>query len=45
MANVIAEQLAAGETAIMGVMVESNINEGKTDSKIIKYIYMLTNIS
>ena len=27
-ANAIAEQLAAGETAIMGVMIESNINEG-----------------
>ena len=28
-ASVLAEQIAAGETAIMGVMVESNINEGK----------------
>jgi 3-deoxy-7-phosphoheptulonate synthase len=28
-AGVIADQLAAGETAIMGVMIESNINEGK----------------
>ncbi|KAF3916781.1 hypothetical protein ABW20_dc0108168 [Dactylellina cionopaga] len=27
-ANAIAEQLAAGETAIMGVMIESHINEG-----------------
>ncbi|GMF73530.1 unnamed protein product [Aspergillus oryzae] len=28
-AAVLAEQIAAGETAIMGVMIESNINEGK----------------
>jgi 3-deoxy-7-phosphoheptulonate synthase len=28
-AAVLAEQIASGETAIMGVMVESNINEGK----------------
>ncbi|KAL4960281.1 3-deoxy-7-phosphoheptulonate synthase [Aspergillus stella-maris] len=27
-ASVLAEQIAAGETAIMGVMIESNINEG-----------------
>ncbi|KAL4782517.1 hypothetical protein BJX76DRAFT_332481 [Aspergillus varians] len=27
-AGVLAEQIAAGETAIMGVMIESNINEG-----------------
>lgn len=28
-AEALAEQIAAGETAIMGVMIESNINEGK----------------
>jgi 3-deoxy-7-phosphoheptulonate synthase len=28
-AAVLAEQIAAGETGIMGVMIESNINEGK----------------
>jgi 3-deoxy-7-phosphoheptulonate synthase len=28
-AEVLAEQIAAGETAIMGVMIESNINEGE----------------
>lgn len=28
-AATLAEQIAAGETAIMGVMIESNINEGK----------------
>jgi 3-deoxy-7-phosphoheptulonate synthase len=28
-ADVLAEQIAAGEQAIMGVMIESNINEGK----------------
>ena len=28
-ASVVAEQLAAGEEAIVGVMIESNINEGK----------------
>jgi phospho-2-dehydro-3-deoxyheptonate aldolase len=27
-AHVLAEQIAAGETGIMGVMIESNINEG-----------------
>lgn len=27
-AHVLAEQIEAGETAIMGVMIESNINEG-----------------
>ncbi|KAL2001207.1 hypothetical protein VTN02DRAFT_2111 [Thermoascus thermophilus] len=27
-AAALAEQIAAGETAIMGVMIESNINEG-----------------
>jgi len=30
-AHAVAEQLAAGETAIMGVMIESNINEGEFD--------------
>lgn len=29
-AAALAEQIAAGETAIMGVMIESNINEGKS---------------
>jgi 3-deoxy-7-phosphoheptulonate synthase len=33
-AHVLAEQIAAGETGIMGVMIESNINEGKFASKI-----------
>jgi 3-deoxy-7-phosphoheptulonate synthase len=28
-AAILAEQLAAGEDAIMGVMIESNINEGE----------------
>jgi 3-deoxy-7-phosphoheptulonate synthase len=28
-AAVLAEQIAKGEDAIMGVMIESNINEGK----------------
>lgn len=28
-ANVLGEQIAAGEMAIMGVMIESNIKEGK----------------
>lgn len=28
-AHVLAEQIAAGETGIMGVMIESNINEGR----------------
>lgn len=28
-AHVLAEQIAAGETSIMGVMIESNINEGE----------------
>lgn len=28
-AKAVAEQIAAGETAIMGVMIESNIKEGK----------------
>lgn len=28
-AHVLAEQIAAGETSVMGVMIESNINEGK----------------
>jgi 3-deoxy-7-phosphoheptulonate synthase len=28
-AHVLAEQIAAGETGIMGLMIESNINEGK----------------
>jgi len=27
-AHALAEQIAAGETAVMGVMIESNINEG-----------------
>jgi 3-deoxy-7-phosphoheptulonate synthase len=31
-AHAIAEQIAAGETTIMGVMIESNINEGKLHS-------------
>ena len=31
-AGVLAEQIAAGETGIMGVMIESNINEGKCSS-------------
>jgi 3-deoxy-7-phosphoheptulonate synthase len=30
-AAVIGEQIANGETSIMGVMIESNINEGKSD--------------
>lgn len=32
-AKVIAEQLEAGETCIMGVMIESHINEGKLPSE------------
>jgi 3-deoxy-7-phosphoheptulonate synthase len=30
-AEVLAEQISKGETAIMGVMIESNINEGKSN--------------
>jgi 3-deoxy-7-phosphoheptulonate synthase len=30
-AAVIGEQIARGETSIMGVMIESNINEGESD--------------
>lgn len=33
-AHVLAEQIAAGETGIMGVMIESNINEGEFPSTI-----------
>lgn len=33
-AAVLAEQIAAGETAIMGVMIESNINEGSYQSSL-----------
>ncbi len=32
-AHVVAEQIAAGETGIMGVMVESHINEGECEAK------------
>ena len=31
-AHAVAEQIAAGESAIMGVMIESNINEGSLES-------------
>jgi 3-deoxy-7-phosphoheptulonate synthase len=33
-AHDIAEQIAGGESAIMGVMIESHINEGKCKLKI-----------
>ncbi|KAI9875068.1 MAG: Phospho-2-dehydro-3-deoxyheptonate aldolase amt16 [Pleopsidium flavum] len=33
-AKAVAEQIAAGETAIMGVMIESHINEGKLHPKL-----------
>jgi 3-deoxy-7-phosphoheptulonate synthase len=34
-ADVLAEQIAAGETAIMGVMIESNINEGEYQHRLL----------
>jgi len=36
-ANVLAEQIAAGETGIMGVMIESNINEGLKTLHLLKH--------
>jgi 3-deoxy-7-phosphoheptulonate synthase len=36
-AAVLAEQIAAGETAIMGVMIESNINEGMPPSMLTQF--------
>lgn len=43
-AAVLAEQIAAGEDAIMGVMIESNINEGESfgDFTIYRKLFVLT---
>lgn len=45
-AAVLAEQIAAGETAIMGVMIESNINEGMLHPQSLHFVhYHPTNIT
>jgi 3-deoxy-7-phosphoheptulonate synthase len=40
-AAVLAEQISKGEDAIMGVMIESNINEGKSNLKFIQALLIL----
>lgn len=41
-AAVLAEQIAKGETAIMGVMIESNINEGMAPLMLILELVLMT---